>query len=297
MKTRLALLVAILLCLPLTSMKCVSQGNSTKGEGRIFFDTPAGCLDIGVTWSSEGGSNAMLAIVNPSSQQLDGCLVFINSDGGVVSKVPAKIPPGATVRIPVPANAIGFYAANGSDCSTRAPGTSAEVTAMPVGTRYSQGGLFCFDLQGRPNVEHYIWAHSLHQGAFEESVDDLVKFGYQVDLAVQPGVTNVDAVLTEVVVLPGYDLQVTLANNSTLTDVDIFVNGTWIADQGSGGFPPPLLGAGWDACRFVLPSDLPEFNYDPASGESWENAIELHFRRHGNPDTTIVRRLIEFESD
>jgi hypothetical protein len=294
---RIILLFVGLLFLSTTSMTCVSDKAGTSGGSGWLR---AGPFELGGRWEvdSDGTGGQTLTVINRTGQTQEGCIVFTDGQGNVISIIPAKLPPGGAVTVPVPPGTKNHHVANGVDCSTKAHGSvgpRAIVQAVPSGKRFHFGATHVVDFNN-PNVDDWVWGVSPDPWAFTQTVNDILDKGYEYDLQIQAGVTDVDAFLIESIVLPGNDIQATIANNSTFTNVDLWVNGVHVLSMDD-GFEPTTLGAGWDAHTFVLPAGLPEFNYSPVTGDEWSNEFEFHFTRVGDPQSYTITRQAAFISE
>ena len=281
-------------------LRCISDGAS--GQGGCTFTGTVGpiTIDLDVHWEvTKTATGKKLTVSNTTNETVEGCIVFRDAAGNTIGTIPAQIPPGGDVTVPIPPNTAEFHVANGADCgdSTTAPtGSVAAASAQRHGRRFHTGAQVVANTDGKPNVEDHITATSSDPAAFDRTVEHLIGFGYRGDFQVEPGVADVSACLTEVVVHPDNDIEITLAHNATFASVELWVNRVKVGDLTS-AYRPPVVGTGWDAYSFLVPAALPGWNYNPIPGQAWSNDIELRFSKAGDPMDYALHRSVGFTSE
>jgi hypothetical protein len=304
MKNFLILLVA-LFSMGLMSMRCTSETEPTSGGGEFHEDLAGTPISMGVSYEVTGtGANKVAKITNTSNEHIKGCITFVNGEGEIISKTPGIIPAGGSMNVPVPLGATDQYVTDEEDCGcdkSRLASVGSAVTALaiPRRARFSQG--FCLNprFSGFSNGEHYISGiprDPMYTAAFYQNAQSLADSRYKTDFWVDPEVVWMDAVLTDIIVRPNYDLELTIASNIPFQDLFIVVNGIPLMDM-SNAYRPAVVGSGWDAWTFTLPASTPEFNYDSASGASWSNEIEFTFIRPGNSSVFHLSRRVTYTTD
>ncbi len=300
MFNKILIAASLLICMSATPICCSSDVEPTSGSGEFSKTTSGAKINFGVHYVVSGEHpNKHVDIRNSTSQHLDGCIVFLDASGEVIAEVAAVIPAGGALNVPVPDKAVDQYVTDEVNCGGRGPrpsGSVTEIQPIPMGAHLHQGICLVPDIRGEPNQEHYIRGRARNQAAFALSAEYLVEWGYRTDFSILSGVTDVDAVLSELIVHSGYDMEMTIASNMPFEDVDVLVNGIHILSTDD-GFRPPTIGAGWDALTFAIPARLPELNYDPSPGASWENEVEFRFTRPADAAVYELSRKVEYTSD
>jgi hypothetical protein len=292
----------LLFCTSAMPICCTSDSQPAK-ESKGFEKTVRNVtVDIGLGYDvRERGGSRVATITNTTSEHVDGCIVFTNAEGTVISEQPGIIPAGGSMEVPVPDGADRVHVTDAVNCGDtfRGPvGWRTAAQAVPFGRHLYQDLCLIPDFSGEPNAEHHIFGDAKkNPAAFFQSARDLAEWGYRCDFSVQPGVTDVDAVLTEVIVNTGYDLELTVASNRIFGEIELWANGLPVMDK-TAAYVPEVLGTGWDAWSFAVPAYTPEFNYDPTAGEPWENEVEFRFTRPGEADALYtLRRTLVYISD
>ena len=299
MTKTISVLFTLLTCLSATGMKCISDGaEATEGSGTFSAGVGGATMSLGVGWkSSRTGGGRALTVVNPTTGTHEGCIVFKDAQGNTISTTPAQIPPGGSMTVPIPANAVKHHIANGDDCPDRnapAGGAAAAISAASGASRFRYGATDVVSLAD-PNVDYWIWGRADAAGAWTQTADYLSNNGYRHAFLAQNGVSEVEAFLTEFAVMPGNDIEVTLATNGTLESLELWLNGSFVQDMAQ-AYRPSIVGTGWDAYSFLLPASMPGLNYSPVTGDSWSNDVVFRFSRLGDPTKYRLQRSAGFTS-
>ena len=297
----IAIGASLLLCMSTMPLRCSSDTEPTSGGGEFKKTTGGATVDVGLTYDVSGsGANKKVDITNTTGEHIKGCIVFVDAAGNIVSQTAGIMPAGGTLSVPVPDGATDQYVTDEEDCGCGGGGAPVgplvSASSTPRRARFRQGFCLVPTFTGEPNVEHRIHGVSANPTAFYQDAQYLVDGGYRRDSSIHPGVSEVDAVLSEVIVHPGFDLELTLASNIPFLYIELWINGIPVRDM-TDAYVPPIVGSGWDAWSFSLPSSTPGFHYDPAAGESWSNEIEFQFVRPGDSSMYTFRRWAEYTSD
>ena len=301
----LSILIILLLSMCAMSMRCTSNGATISGGAEYEKEIVPGVkVNLGFTFKVTIGANGeeQLTVNNPFANTGEGCIIFEDGNGNQVgSPIPCQIPPGGSVTVPVPDGAKTHRIGNGDDCVERGAGgvvigPLSYISPQKLTKRFSVGGLIRMD--GGIKQEHCINASSSDASAFSRTVENITDFGYQNDLRslIERGVKGVEVCLTEVNLVGGYDIELTLAGNGQFTNAEVWINGTRVA-LFQDSYQPPVIGTGWDACSFLLPAALPEWDYDSTSGAFWTNDIEIYFTKQGDSAAYKLSREITLESE